>query len=164
LGSLSPTENPLVIFSTIIAFQGQAPLLNTRLRIGFGYFIAVMIGLIVSSLQSESILRKGIPRRAAVSLRAWRGHGVIKSNWRSLLAELAMIRRGHADDFRSVLFPGKDSSKRQRIYVLHTHPGSLPPSRSNDGITFRRSQNPFICLLAHFHGIHTVNDKGRYHS
>jgi uncharacterized membrane protein YraQ (UPF0718 family) len=73
LGSLSPTENPLVIFSTIIAFQGQAPLLNTRLRIGFGYFIAVMIGLIVSSLQSESILRKGIPRRAAVSLRAWRG-------------------------------------------------------------------------------------------
>jgi uncharacterized membrane protein YraQ (UPF0718 family) len=55
----SPIVNPLVIFSTIVAFQGQAPLLNTGLRIGFGYFIAVMIGLIVSSLRSESILRKG---------------------------------------------------------------------------------------------------------
>ena len=56
----SPIVNPLVIFSTIIAFQGQAPLLNAGLRIGFGYFIAVMSGLIVSSLQSESILRKGL--------------------------------------------------------------------------------------------------------
>ena len=56
----SPIVNPLVIFSTIIAFQGQAPLLNAGLRIGFGYFIAVMIGLIVGSLQSESILRKGL--------------------------------------------------------------------------------------------------------
>jgi len=37
----SPIVNPLVIFSTIIAFQGQAPLLNAGLRIGFGYFIAV---------------------------------------------------------------------------------------------------------------------------
>ncbi len=55
----SPIVNPLVIFSTIIAFQGQAPLLNAGLRIGFGYFIAVMSGLIVTSLQSESILRKG---------------------------------------------------------------------------------------------------------
>jgi uncharacterized membrane protein YraQ (UPF0718 family) len=56
----SPIVNPLVIFSTVIAFQGQAPLLNAGLRIGFGYFIAVMIGLIVGSLQSESILRKGL--------------------------------------------------------------------------------------------------------
>jgi uncharacterized membrane protein YraQ (UPF0718 family) len=56
----SPIVNPLVIFSTIVAFQGQAPLLNAGLRIGFGYFIAVTSGLIVSSLQSESILRKGL--------------------------------------------------------------------------------------------------------
>ena len=56
----SPIVNPLVIFSTVIAFQGQAPLLNAGLRIGFGYFIAVMIGLIVGSLRSESILRKGL--------------------------------------------------------------------------------------------------------
>src|ERR1700730_5839147 len=69
----SPIVNPLVIFSTIIAFQGQAPLLNAGLRIGFGYFIAVMIGLIVGSLQSESILRKelittGRPSRTGIRI------------------------------------------------------------------------------------------------
>jgi uncharacterized membrane protein YraQ (UPF0718 family) len=69
----SPIVNPLVIFSTMVAFQGQAPLLNTGLRIGFGYFIAVTIGLIVGSLQSESILRRGIvstsgPRRTAIRI------------------------------------------------------------------------------------------------
>jgi uncharacterized membrane protein YraQ (UPF0718 family) len=69
----SPIVNPLVIFSTIVAFQGQAPLLNAGLRIGFGYFIAVLIGLIVSSLRSESILRKelvttGRPIRTALRI------------------------------------------------------------------------------------------------
>ena len=67
----SPIVNPLVIFSTIIAFQGQAPLLNAGLRIGFGYFIAVIIGLIVSSLQSESILRKGLVRTGRSSRTAF---------------------------------------------------------------------------------------------
>jgi len=51
----SPIVNPLVISSTVVAFQGQAPLLNAGLRVGFGYFIAVIIGLIVGTLQSESI-------------------------------------------------------------------------------------------------------------
>src|SRR5580700_9772793 len=69
----SPIVNPLVISSTIIAFQGQAPLLNAGLRIGLGYFIAVTIGLIVSSLQSASILRKGVvtpnsPRRPVIRI------------------------------------------------------------------------------------------------
>jgi uncharacterized protein len=68
----SPIVNPLVIFSTIIAFQGQAPLLNAGLRIGFGYFIAVMIGLIVGSLQSESILRKGLITTGRPSRTAFR--------------------------------------------------------------------------------------------
>jgi uncharacterized protein len=68
----SPIVNPLVIFSTIVAFQKQAPLLNTGLRIGFGYSIAVTIGLIVSSLRSESILRRGSvttrPHRTAIRI------------------------------------------------------------------------------------------------
>src|SRR3984893_7174265 len=76
----SPIVNPLVIFSTIIAFQGQAPLLNAGLRIGFGYFIAVMIGLIIGSLQSESILRKGLittggPSRTGVRMAPLHDHG-----------------------------------------------------------------------------------------
>jgi uncharacterized membrane protein YraQ (UPF0718 family) len=69
----SPIVNPLVISSTIVAFQGQAPLLNAGLRVGFGYLIAVIIGLIVGTLQSESILRKGLytpstPRRTAMRI------------------------------------------------------------------------------------------------
>lgn len=71
----SPIVNPLVICSTFVAFQGQAPILNTGLRVGLGYFIAVTIGLIVSSLQSASILRKGIvtpnsPRRPVIRIAA----------------------------------------------------------------------------------------------
>ena len=69
----SPIVNPLVICSTIVAFQGQAPLLNTGLRVGFGYLIAVTIGLVVSSFQPASLLRKGIvtpnsPRRTGVRI------------------------------------------------------------------------------------------------
>ena len=69
----SPIVNPLVIFSTVVAFQGQVPLLNAGLRIGFGYFIAMTIGLIVSSLRAESILRKELvttakPSRAVVRI------------------------------------------------------------------------------------------------
>jgi uncharacterized protein len=71
----SPIVNPLVICSTFVAFQGQAPILNTGLRVGLGYFIAVTIGLIVSSLQSAAILRKGIvtpnsPRRTLTRIAA----------------------------------------------------------------------------------------------
>jgi uncharacterized membrane protein YraQ (UPF0718 family) len=56
----SPIVNPLVIFRTFVAFQGQQPLLNTGLRVAIGYFIAVMIGLIAGTFQSGSILRKGL--------------------------------------------------------------------------------------------------------
>jgi uncharacterized membrane protein YraQ (UPF0718 family) len=45
--------------------------LNAGLRIGFGYFIAVISGLIVSSLQSESILRKGLVTKGRSSRTAF---------------------------------------------------------------------------------------------
>ena len=88
----SPIVNPLVIVSTIIAFQGQAPLLNAGLRIGFGYFIAVMIGLIVGSLQSESILRKGLittdrPSRTGIRIAPLHDHGSEKM-------EVGFVRKG----------------------------------------------------------------------
>jgi uncharacterized protein len=77
----SPIVNPLVISSTVVAFQGQAPLLNAGLRVGFGYFIAVIIGLIVGTLQSESILRKGLftpstPRRTGMRIAPLPGRSV----------------------------------------------------------------------------------------
>jgi uncharacterized membrane protein YraQ (UPF0718 family) len=54
----SPIVNPIVIFSTFFAFRGQAPILNTGLRLGLGYFVAVLVGLAVGFLNPDAILRK----------------------------------------------------------------------------------------------------------
>ena len=99
----SPIVNPLVIFSTIIAFQGQAPLLSAGLRIGFGYFIAVMIGLIVGSLQSESILRKGLittdrPSRTGIRIAPLHDHGSEKMEVGFVRKVSAAVRMA-TDDF-----------------------------------------------------------------
>ena len=99
----SPIVNPLVISSTIIAFQGQAPLLNAGLRIGFGYFIAVMIGLIVGSLQSESILRKGLittgrPSRTGIRIAPLHDHGSEKMEVGFVRKVSAAVRMA-TDDF-----------------------------------------------------------------
>jgi uncharacterized membrane protein YraQ (UPF0718 family) len=37
----SPIVNPIVIFSTFFAFRAQAPVLNTGLRLGIGYLVAL---------------------------------------------------------------------------------------------------------------------------
>ena len=99
----SPIVNPLVIFSTIVAFQGQAPLLNAGLRIGFGYFIAVMIGLIVGSLQSESILRKGLittggPSRTGIRIAPLHDHGSEKMEV-GFVGKVSAAVRMATDDF-----------------------------------------------------------------
>ena len=54
----SPIVNPIVIFSTFFAFRAQAPVLNTGLRIGLGYLVAVLVGLAVGFLNPDAILRK----------------------------------------------------------------------------------------------------------
>jgi uncharacterized membrane protein YraQ (UPF0718 family) len=54
----SPIVNPIVIFSTFFAFRAQAPVLNTGLRIGLGYLVAVLVGLAVGFLKPDAILRK----------------------------------------------------------------------------------------------------------
>src|SRR5208282_4104368 len=55
----SPIVNPIVIFSTYFAFRAQAPALNTGLRLGLGYLVAVLVGLAVGFLNPNAILRKG---------------------------------------------------------------------------------------------------------
>jgi uncharacterized protein len=55
----SPIVNPIVIFSTFFAFRAQAPALNTGLRLGLGYLVAVLVGLAVGLLKPSAILRKG---------------------------------------------------------------------------------------------------------
>jgi uncharacterized membrane protein YraQ (UPF0718 family) len=62
----SPIVNPIVALSTFAAFRGQAPWLNTGIRLGFGYLIAVLAGLAVRQFSPKKILREGavkIPTR-----------------------------------------------------------------------------------------------------
>jgi uncharacterized membrane protein YraQ (UPF0718 family) len=62
----SPIVNPIVAFSTYAAFRGQHPGLNTAVRLGLGYVVAVFAGLVVRRLDPGSILRAGavkIPTR-----------------------------------------------------------------------------------------------------
>ena len=59
----SPIVNPIVAFSTYAAFRGQAPGLNTLIRLASGYAIAVLAGLAVSRFQPEAILKTEVLRR-----------------------------------------------------------------------------------------------------
>jgi uncharacterized membrane protein YraQ (UPF0718 family) len=61
----SPIVNPIVIFSTFFAFRGQAPILNTGLRVGLGYLVSVLVGLAVGFLKPSAILRQGDKRSSA---------------------------------------------------------------------------------------------------
>jgi uncharacterized protein len=55
----SPIVNPIVMFSTFFAFRGQTPALNTALRLGLGYLVAVVIGFATGFLKPSAILRSG---------------------------------------------------------------------------------------------------------
>jgi uncharacterized protein len=69
----SPIVNPLVIISTYAAFRGQAPELNTAVRLVSGYLVAVLVGLSVMKVDPARILRSGsgraaLRRRAVLSI------------------------------------------------------------------------------------------------
>jgi uncharacterized protein len=55
----SPIVNPIVMFSTFFAFRSQTPALNTGLRLGLGYLVAVGIGFAIGFLKPGAILRRG---------------------------------------------------------------------------------------------------------
>jgi uncharacterized membrane protein YraQ (UPF0718 family) len=56
----APIVNPIVAFSTYAAFRGQGAEEFTVLRLGIGYFVAVLVGFAVQNLQLVSVLRKNI--------------------------------------------------------------------------------------------------------
>jgi uncharacterized protein len=69
----SPIVNPIVAFSTFAAFRGQAPGLNTLIRLASGYAIAVLAGLAASKLHPDAILKTEVfrpnrRRRAGLSV------------------------------------------------------------------------------------------------
>ena len=52
----APIVNPIVAVSTIAAFRGQRPIMTASLRLGIGFLVACIVGLIVARLSSKSIL------------------------------------------------------------------------------------------------------------
>jgi uncharacterized protein len=63
------SPNPIVISSTFFAFRAQAPALNTGLRLGLGYLVAVFVGIAVGFLNPNAILRK-VDRKSSSQKRA----------------------------------------------------------------------------------------------
>ena len=56
----APIVNPIVAVSTYAAFRGQGAEEFTVLRLGLGYFVAVLVGFAVLNLPLSSVLRRNI--------------------------------------------------------------------------------------------------------
>jgi len=56
----APIVNPIVALSTYAAFRGQNPAEFTILRLGIGYFVAVLAAMAVYHLPIASVLKKGL--------------------------------------------------------------------------------------------------------
>jgi hypothetical protein len=56
----APIVNPIVAVSTYAAFRGQGAEEFTVLRLGLGYFVAVLVGFAVLNLPLASVLKKNI--------------------------------------------------------------------------------------------------------
>lgn len=56
----APIVNPIVAVSTYAAFRGQGAEEFTLLRLGLGYFVAVLVGFAVLNLPLAAVLRKNI--------------------------------------------------------------------------------------------------------
>jgi len=65
----APIISPIVALSTWQAFAKSDPFLMTLLRLGFGYVIAVTVGLIVRKLPPALILQPAMPDAAAAARR-----------------------------------------------------------------------------------------------
>jgi uncharacterized protein len=56
----APIVNPIVALSTYAAFRGQGAAEFTALRLGLGYFVAVLVAFAVHQLAARTVLRDGI--------------------------------------------------------------------------------------------------------
>ncbi len=56
----APIVNPIVALSTYAAFRGQGAAEFTALRLGLGFFVAVLVAFAVHNLPVRSVLREGI--------------------------------------------------------------------------------------------------------
>ncbi len=79
----APIVNPIVLVSTYVAFRGQNAVEFTLLRLGVGYFVAILVALGVHNLPQRLLLRRGVLSEAPVSHRA-------------SLAQSFLVRAGNA--------------------------------------------------------------------
>ncbi len=56
----APIVNPIVALSTYAAFRGQGAAEFTALRLGLGFFVAVLVAFAVHNLPVRSVLKEGI--------------------------------------------------------------------------------------------------------
>jgi uncharacterized membrane protein YraQ (UPF0718 family) len=96
----SPIVNPIVAFSTFAAFRGQDPWMVMGTRLILGYFVAVVVGLVLHRTRPEAILREGavsIPgrKRLAFSISPLPD----AANGASVLQKIVAAIRMACDDF-----------------------------------------------------------------
>ena len=63
----APIVNPITAFSTYAAFRGQGAAEFTALRLGLGFFVAVLAGLAVLNLPIGAVLKKNILESVTLS-------------------------------------------------------------------------------------------------
>ena len=63
----APIVNPITAFSTYAAFRGQGAAEFTALRLGLGFFVAVLVGLAVLNLPIGAVLKKTILESVTLS-------------------------------------------------------------------------------------------------
>jgi len=93
----APIVNPIVALSTYAAFRGQAPAEYTILRLGVGYFVAVLAAMAVHQLAIRLILKPSIVAELATP-------AMEKVRTGPMLFRFSRALRTSVSDFLDVMF------------------------------------------------------------
>jgi uncharacterized protein len=93
----APIVNPIVAVSTYAAFRGQGPVEYAVLRLGVGYFVAVLAAMAVHQLSIRTILKPGIAAELATP-------AMEKGRTGPMNVRLSRALRVAVSDFLDVMF------------------------------------------------------------
>ena len=130
----SPIVNPIVVFSTFFAFRSQTPALNTGLRLGLGYLVAVVIGFAIGFLKPSAILRRastssGSQQRAGFRIASLPDSQAVDSGATKISKILGAVRTA-SDDFLETAFYftiGQQSRPYSTLQLTNSLCCLLPP-------------------------------------